>query len=558
MRVAGTFFRQYTVFLLLFCTFSVYAQEQNPFIQDVENSYGYFGAPAWSPDGRYFASVYDGRIALYDSETLSLIKSFDSYSGENEKATFNSIEFSSNSKKILAVKSDGTIILYDTETSAPYDVIDSKKCEAENAVFGSGDYELILPYDGKNLYEYFRLVASENYILNKKISVGRKIVSLSRSENSSLVLAADSSGKMYLVLPLKDGWQKLGEYDWNTRAGIFPKISGRGNAFLSASSLEDLSVAFLAGSSAQKVPEVMRIYEKTGFSGDACLSYDGKYVAFATGDRKIKVYDTYSGNLLKVLGLGTTESYSAGAFSPSGDELLFTTKKGTLYRWQWKIDTSGLELPSSPPKLVSASINNDSNLTAIVGSSTAANGADVSGVKLPFIVDYRTKNGIFAELQLEFMSMPEPYNYALAADFNVINYDLLKPFFTGLRLRPFLGVPGEDFPYRYTLNGELLESPCLAGAGLCVPFGIFMMPFGQRDIGISAEISAGGNFSFLWNRKTGAEFKRSDFFKSFVVATRLGFYWKVLNLFAGVFWDSILKLNINAGAGVSLRLGGKK
>lgn len=165
---------------------------------------------------------------------------------------------------------------------------------------------------------------------------------------------------------------------------------------------------------------------------------------------------------------------------------------------------------------------------------------------------------MWTELQLELSSVPDPFLLSLGADFSVVSYDILKPFFIGGRFRPFIAFPKEDFPYSYTNNDKALDSPCLAGFELCLPFGIFMMPFADRKFGVSAEVSAGASLLYLWNKKFGQEFHRSGIFYSFDFAGRLGLYFNCLNVFAGVEWDSILKFCVNAGAGICLRLGGKE
>lgn len=165
---------------------------------------------------------------------------------------------------------------------------------------------------------------------------------------------------------------------------------------------------------------------------------------------------------------------------------------------------------------------------------------------------------MWTELQLELSSVPDPFLLSLGADFSVVSYDVLKPFFIGGRFRPFIAFPEEDFPYSYTNNDKALDSPCLAGSELCLPFGIFMMPFADRKFGVSAEVSAGASLLYLWNKKFGQEFHRSGIFYSFDFAGRLGLYFNCLNVFAGVEWDSILNFCVNAGAGICLRLGGKE
>ena len=560
-------FSRYFLFLVFFGAVSFLpAQTKNPFVKNVENAYGYFGFPFWSPDGSSFAAVAGDCVAIYNADDLSIIKKFDPPPSDNKRALISSIQFSQNGKKLLVLKNDHSIAVYDVTSGLLNYLISADRTAAETAVFGASDFSLLIPFDGKNLFSYFYLIASQSFILTKKFDFNKRILFLSRSADSKKLLVSTVDSKAYLLVNKDDSWQNLAEYSWSDESFVYPKISSDGSAFLFATAKNKIVVAHI-GEDEEEDPVLTEILLNENLAGEADFSADGKYLFLGTNDNRLCIYDTFEGKLLKNLVLGETESLSAGSFNPDGEKLLFTTKKGSLYLWEFLADDSGLELFANRPEFVQNSINYDADLTAVItGTAPAGNSGDgegtdgtgTAGVNLPFNVDYLQRKGLWTELQLELSSVPDPFRLSLGADFSVISCDVLKPFFIGGRFRPFIAFPEEDFPYSYTNNDKALDSPCLAGSKLCLPFGIFMMPFADRKFGVSAEVSAGASLLYLWNKKFGQEFHRSGIFYSFDFAGRLGLYFNCLNVFAGVEWDSILKFCVNAGAGICLRLGGKE
>lgn len=559
-------FSRYFLFLVFWSAVSFLpAQTKNPFVKNVENAYGYFGFPFWSPDGSSFAAVAGDCVAIYNADDLSIIKKFDPPPSDNKRALISSIQFSQNGKKLLVLKNDHSIAVYDVTSGLLNYLISADRTAAETVVFGASDFSLLIPFDGKNLFSYFYLIASQSFILTKKFDFNKRILFLSRSADSKKLLVSTVDSKAYLLVNKDDSCQNLAEYSWSDESFVYPKISSDGSAFLFATAKNKIVVAHI--SEDEEEPVLTEILLNENLAGEADFSADGKYLFSGTNDNRLCIYDAFEGKLLKNLVLGETESLSAGSFSPDGEKLLFTTKKGSLYLWEFLADDSGLELFANKPEFTQNSINYDADLTAVItgtapagnsGTGEGTDGTGTAGVNLPFNVDYLQRKGLWTELQLELSSVPAPFLLSLGADFSVVSYDVLKPFFIGGRFRPFIAFPKEDFPYSYTNNDKALASPCLAGSELCLPFGIFMMPFADRKFGVSAEVSAGASLLYLWNKKFGQEFHRSGIFYSFDFAGRLGLYFNCLNVFAGVEWDSILKFCVNAGAGICLRLGGKE
>ncbi len=550
-------------FCFFFSSAVLQAQEKNLFVEKVKNAYGYFGFPAWSPDGSIFAGVQEDKIILYGADDFMPKKIFEPFSSEDTNTFFASMEFSKDGKKLLAVRNRRSIALYDVDSGAVTDLISSDKSSAETAVFGEEGFSIVFPYDGKNLFEYYRLLASDSYLLNKKLDFNKEILFLSRTDDSKCLIVSTSDSKFHLVANSDGIYQNIAEYSWNVNSGVYPKISSDGSAFLFSMLQDKLVVAHFNGLEESKAPNLTEIIVPEGLSGDACFSSGGKYIVLGTKNNCLCVFDAGSGNLIKTLSLGKSESFSAGTFSPDGEKILFTTKKGNLYLWKWLADDSGLELSQEEPDFEENPLKDGTgkiSAASVSGSSVGDSGSTSAGTsgKLHAFGDNRRKEGFYADLQLDCSTVPEPFLFALGADFSFISCDVLKPFFIGGRIRPFVAFSKDNFPYNYTLNGEHLDSPCLSGICFSVPFGIFILPFSDKDIAVGAEVSVGASLLYLWNRKIGADFYSSRIFPSFNFSGRIQLEFKFLSVFAGVSWDSILKFCASAGAGVCFRLDRKK
>lgn len=557
------FVKRVFLFLLFFSSAVLQAQEKNLFVEKVKNTSGYFGFPVWAPDGSVFAGVQEDKVILYGADDLMPKKNFEPFSQEDTDTFITLMEFSGDGKKLLAVRNRRSIALYDVDSGAVTDLISSDKSSAETAVFGEEGFSIVFPYDGKNLFEYYRLIASDSYLLNKKLEFNKEIVFLSRTDDSKCLIVSTSDSKFYLVANSDGIYQNIAEYSWNVNSGVYPKISSDGSAFLFSMLQDKLVVAHFNGLEESPSPNLTEITVPEGLSGDAGFSSDGKYIVLGTKNNCLCVFDAGSGNLIKTLSLGKSESFSAGTFSPDGEKILFTTKKGNLYLWKWLADDSGLELSPEEPDSEETPLKDGTgkiSAASVSGSSVGDSGSTSAGTsgKLHASGDNRRKEGFYADLQLDCSTVPEPFLFAVGADFSFISCDVLKPFFIGGRIRPFVAFPKDNFPYNYTLNGEHLDSPCLSGIGFSVPFGIFILPFSDKDIAVGAEVSAGASLLYLWNRKIGADFYSSGIFPSFNFSGRILLEFKFLSVFAGASWDSILKFCASAGAGVCFRLDRKK
>ena len=92
-----------------------------------------------------------------------------------------------------------------------------------------------------------------------------------------------------------------------------------------------------------------------------------------------------------------------------------------------------------------------------------------------------------------------PYNFSVDLGLDYIVTGAIDPFYVGVGLKGFLGIPEEDFPYKYSSGNITLINPFLAGAVLSIPLGVVLSPFNNSFafvIGVRPGLSMQRLFSF--------------------------------------------------------------
>ena len=678
--------------LLIFNTQNIFAgekEENSPFVTEISENYVFL--PVLSPDGSHFATIEGGEIVIRDAQSFEIVKKITPYfSKEREikNPALKSVEFSPNGKFILAVSTDYCVSVYNVESGKVEYVIDDSSCFAETATFGKDEFSVILPFDGKNLNDYLRLIGIDSFIMKRKVGFSSKVVYLSKNSSSDTFLVSTADGKATLIFAFDGEMEKLGEYSWDKTSGIFPKLSADGNAFILPKSANEITVISLDFNS--DGPLFSTIVNQSGFCSDASFSSDGKIVVAGNRDGEIKVYDwkeigkksakvennapnaevdlnsdsgteitenseaaaesetaqktdgeardgpeneksepLVSSDAVKTLKCPDSEYLLRSIFSADSSSVLFSTRTGNFYNWslnevsqssksaevteneksevsvEVSADTkstenaeitegespegekSGADDKSSEteksPESAESSVTSESSESAESSEDGAQsqkillywnpktwtfdeNGVPGDGFSSVtedsernggFSFDFKRRKGTYLDFQATFGTAPEFYKFGGGVGFAVTTFDLIKPFFTGLRFNQFVDFPKSDFPYKYTLNDETLANPLLCTSELTVPFGIFIYPFEKNDFGLSAEIFAGASLNFLWNQKFAEYFVRSDFFFGFTGGCRLAVYYKNFYLTGTVGWSSVTGLSVYGGAGFTFRLGGK-
>lgn len=547
------------VFIIIFIFFPtlLFSQSRGKELKVLVESSDYNGNASWNGDGSYFASAVGNTVVIWDALSDSVEKIYSNLSSGDDTSNIISVEYSKNGQYLLSIQQNKNIVLYSTDLGVPVTMISGEQNSSTVAALSSGGYSIVLPFDGKNLYEYLRLIETKKYILSQKLQLDSEICFLSINNEGNRILASSPNGKAFFIFVEKDSWQIIQTYDWFANDFCFPKISSDGKKFLIPKSQNEIVIASL--NEENEEPTLKSINLSQNFISDACFSDDGNFFAVGTDDGKINIFDCENSEIKYAVLLDEGEIPTKISFSPDGNSVLITTKTGRLYRWnlvsvkyQKKSDTKLQDSIFGKGKSAEKSVENSEQKSQSENSNTE-NESFGNG-------EFSTRHGTYADVFVGVGNSPSPFMLSAQASFDVLFYDILKPFYIGGQISPFIAFPNSDFPYTYMLAEEKLNSPVMIGGKLCAVIGLFVMPFTNKDFGFSAELLLGGGISAIWNGKLGAEGISSKIFPSVNVGTKLGFSWKFINVYVGASYDSVQKVLINGGLGVNFKLkfGGKK
>ena len=168
---------------------------------------------------------------------------------------------------------------------------------------------------------------------------------------------------------------------------------------------------------------------------------------------------------------------------------------------------------------------------------------------------YKDGHGIIANFGVGMM--PNPYSMNIHLTLGYRNYELLKPFYFGGFIEPFMGFPSSSYPYSYEYDGTTLSNPVMVGARLYAPFGICIYPL-RNDFEIFAEVYPGIAFTKLWNGRFDQLSAATKFYPSFLMGIKFGVAWDFMNLTIGGNYDFMFGFSASIEAGVIINLGGSR
>ena len=170
-------------FFITVCV-SLFAQEsEKDLSQDyLAKSAAPVNAVGWTRDGKYFATSWNNSVILWnaDSNTIAAIYSNSVNEKSNPLANVTSLQFTSDGRYMLSVRDDNTVLIHSVGTNSESTLISGTGNLIPDAVY-AGDYKIILPLDGKNLYESYRLSESGQYIIEEKLDFSDGVWALSAS-----------------------------------------------------------------------------------------------------------------------------------------------------------------------------------------------------------------------------------------------------------------------------------------------------------------------------------------------------------------------------------------
>lgn len=532
------YFKGIIFILFLLQSQKIFSQDSGYELKILVDSSDYFGETSWNDDGSFFISAKGNSVLVWDSLSETVEKIYQNISKTEEHFGSENIifvEFSQNGKYLLSVQENKNIIIYSVDLGVPVTMIDNEKNLSKLATFSANGYSVLVPLDNTNLYEGLRLIETKKIILEKKFEFNSNIKSLSINKTGKNLLVSTENGKTFFIFIENNNWKLISVYDYFVNDFFTPKITQDGRRFCIPKSLNELVIASL--NEDDKEPYLKSIKSSQNFTSDIAFSSDGKFLAVATEDKKLNIYDCETSLIKYSIQLEESDNPTKISFSPNGKSLLITTKNGRLYRWNLV--------------KVEYQIKNDRKLhKSLFGIENIGENSTISSD----LGTLQTKDGVFLDIFAGVNSISKPYIISANVTVDVLSYDLLNPFYLGVQISPFIGFPESEFPYIYTTSNAQLKSPLFFGTTLDGIIGLFVRPFKNKDFGLSAEILLGGGICFLWNRKIASSCVTSKIFPSFNIGTKLGFSWKFLNTYIGATYDSVQKIAVNFGIGASINL----
>lgn len=508
---------------------------------------------SWTKDSGSFAYTEENTVFLRDSKTYSLLDTLPINSVDK-------IMFSTEGRGqvLLAITKDGIFSVYNLEEKdgslsfnrTPYFTLDSSgENDVGRVAFSkSSDYVAVsLPDNSVNVL--FKLRLTTDAILKHFEGHTARIYNLGFSNNETRLISTAEDGQAII-------------WDLNTQERLFSIEGIYTDTRVPAIFLND-SKRIIAcdgetsfciyGEAGEKLVTVDTLHKITGIE---TLRDDDK-IAVVTETGEIEIY-----GLKNTKWTGYIPSYDPTAltdfeFNSDDTRVLLGYESGSIF--EYSVKDVLLNPGDKPPKQIQVwggaqgqisggdegSGENGSQGTSTGGSYTWSGSGPA----------FRTREGVYGEISVSMKNAPSPYTMSAELSFGAVTYSLLQPFFIGARISPYIGFPKSDYPYKYSKSsGESIDSPLLAGMELCVPFGLFLYPFADKDIGISAEVFAGAGAALLWNRKTGSEAVTSKVYISVIAGTNLAVYYKFLKAYIGAEYDSVQKILINGGVGCSMRI----
>lgn len=472
-------------------------------------------AVVWTRDGKYFATSWNNSIILWNagSNTIAAIYSNSVNENSNPLANVTSLQFTSDGRYMLSVRDDNTVLVHSIGTNSDSTLINGTGSSIPDAVY-AGDYKILLPLDGQNLYESYRLTESGKQMIEERLDFADGIWALASTPTGQRVLVTSESGTVHLIDT--GSWEELANYTRYTLSRVKPRFSQDGIYFLAAQDQNSLIISSTADESDFYILE-----EDAGFSYTAEFSSDGLKIVAGINDGNVKIYDIASGLEENSFKLMYGDMAKSLAFSPDGKYVIIGTALGYIYRWV--LDGSEFvpedELPQEN-KL-------ENSLTLGIGYSRLG-------------TDYYLGNFLF--------------------DVSYRNY-FRPPFYLGAGLGLGAGIPGSEFPYTYYEDGSQLSNPFIYTLNSNALIGLVYYNK-KYDIHVFSEAGLGWNIRMLFDNSLQYPHRSKPYFGGYGELL-VGLQWKWARVWGGFQYDSNLHWLSKVCVGVAMptrtfRKSGKK
>lgn len=459
-------------------------------------------AVAWTRDGKNFATSWNNSIILWNAANNNIGAIYSNSVAESVNPLVNatSLQFTSDGRYMLSVRNNNTVLIHGVDSQTDATLITGTGNFISDAVY-AGDYKIVLPLDGQNLYESYK--SGDQYIVEEVLDFSDGVWGLSANASGKRILVTSESGAVRLVD--SDTWDVLSETSCYTLSRIKPKFAPDGIHFVVAESQNKLVVASTANDSDSRY-----IVDPSGFSHAVDFSSDSSLIVVGISSGCVKIFDIETGFELQSFKLMSGDIAKSLALSPDDEYVVIGTEQGYIYRWV----LSGEEFVP------------DYSYYQEMEYETGVTGANRFGNVLL--------------LNLGFSGLNSDYYIGRFFVEGGYRHFLNKIFYLGGDISLGMGFPSIDYPYKYSTSGGMLNSPYLynLGAGAVGGVSYFYKP---RDLRLFVEAGVGLSVSTLFDNSFSYAHSSGPYL-SFVAQGLAGLQWHWVRLAGGVQYDSTLKL----------------
>ena len=269
----------------------------------------------YSPDSKILAAACNGRVYLYESQTLSQIGILNNERGSD------AIDISPNGEFLV---SGGNLTLYQISDGAVLRTLSIKKSYPfSQSVSFSADSKMIA--EGNDFF--INIWRVSNGALLRTIDNYSYVTSVAFAPSGSTLAASTLLDKITLWQTSDGTWLRnfVGHKDEITSIAFSPD----GN-FLASGSFDYTAKIWQV-----KDGKLMHTLEFTTPVSDVAFSPDGQVLATSSNDGAVRLWQVSNGELLQTIDL-TNHLVTSVAFSPDGNLLSASTDDGII--WQWYLE----------------------------------------------------------------------------------------------------------------------------------------------------------------------------------------------------------------------------
>lgn len=508
----------------------LYAQEM--VIPMVKTPFPVHGA-TWNKDGTIFAYTEENNIIVRDGNEYSLLQSIQTENGNLQFMEFT--QFTEGSGDQLASLSEDNsleIRILPNEMPVNRASINSDNFPTAMAYNWNGNY-LATADTGNAIYIYMQNYMTETLIERKSQVLNHVATSLSFSPDNKYLSVGCEDNQIY-ILDVSSG-KVLYSMTYPNKMDVAPIFTKDSLGIIYPIKKKRVIVTDFYGNVIRQIKAKKPVRSLS-------LSPDGDTLILNCEDNVFYFYSIQTGKYLGYIPRYSQAQLTCYAFDNAGKKLLQGYADGCIYILD--VDEVFLLPGQLPPKF----------RLYVADDSTSMKGKNLD----PKDLAKARKGAMFKQgheivADTSFSILPNPYVVDVSLGLGYKNYSLIKPFYFGGEIEPFVGFPQDDFPYSYNLGGGSLESPLLLGMKIYVPIGFAIIPF-NNDIELFGEVLGGTSLCMLWDRRWGDESITTKIHSSLYVAAKVGVGWRFVNLSVRGEYDTILKFSFSMNLGFCVKL----